>query len=212
MRDVVSRPGAVLADDLERAAIHVLDRACIDAIRRSDLPRRDRRVAQRPDEREPLRLGRHGIHASTMFGARRERAERDLRDHSERAFGSDEEIDEVHVGRGVVAGRALRHLRHRGRSAPAPRRARARLEHEPAVTSAMRRRASARAPCRRQGRPSAPRPSSRVLPYLKVAAPAALVATMPPAKAPVKVGTGGNHARPPRAVPASPRPSRRARP
>jgi len=35
---------------------------------------------------------------------------------------------------------------------------------------------------------------SRVLPYLKVAAPAALVATIPPALAPVKVGAGGNHA------------------
>ena len=35
---------------------------------------------------------------------------------------------------------------------------------------------------------------SRVLPYLKVAAPAALVATIPPANAPVKVGTGANQA------------------
>lgn len=35
---------------------------------------------------------------------------------------------------------------------------------------------------------------SRVLPYLKVAAPAALVATIPPAHAPVKVGAGGNQA------------------
>ncbi len=35
---------------------------------------------------------------------------------------------------------------------------------------------------------------SRVLPYLKVAAPAAFVATMPPANAPVNVGAGGNHA------------------
>ena len=35
---------------------------------------------------------------------------------------------------------------------------------------------------------------SRVLPYLNVAAPAAFVATMPPANAPVKVGAGGNHA------------------
>ena len=33
---------------------------------------------------------------------------------------------------------------------------------------------------------------SRVVPYLKVAAPAALVATMPPAVAPVNVGAGGN--------------------
>ena len=33
---------------------------------------------------------------------------------------------------------------------------------------------------------------SRVVPYLKVAAPAALVATIPPAVAPVNVGAGGN--------------------
>src|SRR5437879_2783587 len=32
---------------------------------------------------------------------------------------------------------------------------------------------------------------SRVVPYLKVAAPAALVATIPPTNAPVKVGAGG---------------------
>ena len=38
-----------------------------------------------------------------------------------------------------------------------------------------------------------PSTQSRVLPYLNVAAPAALVATMPPAEAPVKVGAGGNH-------------------
>ena len=35
------------------------------------------------------------------------------------------------------------------------------------------------------------RTHSRVVPYLNVAAPAAFVATMPPTKAPVKVGTGG---------------------
>ena len=35
------------------------------------------------------------------------------------------------------------------------------------------------------------RTQSRVVPYLNVAAPAALVATMPPTKAPAKVGTGG---------------------
>ncbi len=32
---------------------------------------------------------------------------------------------------------------------------------------------------------------SRVAPYLNVAAPAALVATVPPTNAPVKVGAGG---------------------
>ena len=35
------------------------------------------------------------------------------------------------------------------------------------------------------------RTQSRVVPYLNVAAPAALVATMPPTNAPVNVGTGG---------------------
>ena len=41
---------------------------------------------------------------------------------------------------------------------------------------------------------TSPSTQSRVLPYLKVAGPAALVATTPPAHAPVKVGAGGNHA------------------
>src|SRR5262249_58338466 len=35
------------------------------------------------------------------------------------------------------------------------------------------------------------RTQSRVVPYLNVAAPAALVATVPPTNAPIKVGTGG---------------------
>jgi len=35
------------------------------------------------------------------------------------------------------------------------------------------------------------RTQSRVVPYLKVAAPAALVATVPPTNAPVNVGAGG---------------------
>ena len=34
---------------------------------------------------------------------------------------------------------------------------------------------------------------SRIVPYLKVAAPAALVETAPPAVAPRNVGTGGSH-------------------
>ena len=36
-----------------------------------------------------------------------------------------------------------------------------------------------------------PLTQSRVVPYLKVAAPAAFVETTPPAKAPPNVGTGG---------------------
>ena len=36
-----------------------------------------------------------------------------------------------------------------------------------------------------------PRTQSRVVPYLKVVAPAAFVETIPPTVAPSKVGTGG---------------------
>src|SRR3989338_7326789 len=46
---------------------------------------------------------------------------------------------------------------------------------------------------------------ARVLPYLKVAAPAALVATVPPTNAPSKVGTGGEYN--PRAVSSRCRPA-----
>ena len=43
---------------------------------------------------------------------RRQHAQRHLGDHAERAFGSDEQIDEVHRRRGEIAGRQLRHVRH----------------------------------------------------------------------------------------------------
>ena len=67
---LLPRVGAVLADNLERPAIHVLDRARIDSVR-------SRRVchvaidASRSalTSASPCASAVHGIHASTMFGA-----------------------------------------------------------------------------------------------------------------------------------------------
>ena len=161
-RDVVPRAGAVLLDDLERSPIHVLDRAGVDAVRR----RRIRHVAIEASRSSltsasALRFGRGtGSRRSTMFGAGDSVRNVICGDDAERAFGSDEEIDEVHVGRGVIAGRALRHLRHPiGRHRHRDTRPLRRLELEPAVPRTVRCRARARARCRQRGRPSAPRPS-----------------------------------------------------
>ena len=43
---------------------------------------------------------------------RRQHPQRHLGDDAERAFGSDEQVDEVHARGGEVAGRELRHVRH----------------------------------------------------------------------------------------------------
>ena len=39
-------------------------------------------------------------------------SQRDVHDDAKRALGADEEIDEVHPGRGEVTGRQLRHVGH----------------------------------------------------------------------------------------------------
>ena len=142
----------------------------------------------------PCASAAHGIHASTMFGAGDSVLNVISVIDTERALGSDEEIDEVHAGCGVIAGRSLRDLRHpigRHRHRHVPARG---LDLEPAVTRALSppRASSSTVPSARTTVRASTQ--SRVLPYLKVAAPAAFVATMPPAQAPVKVGTGGNHA------------------
>ena len=67
-RDVVAAIGAVLAQDLERAAIHVLDGAA--SIPRGSRVRQvasTRRAAR--DELERLGSDRHGTSASAVFGA-----------------------------------------------------------------------------------------------------------------------------------------------
>ena len=143
----------------------------------------------------PCASAAHGIHASTMFGAGESVLKVICGDDAERPFRSDEEIDEVHVGRGVISGRSLRHVAASGRSAPAPIRARVAVSISNAAVlarAAPRAAASSTVPSARTTVSASTQ--SRVLPYLKVAAPAAFVATMPPAKAPVNVGTGGNHA------------------
>ena len=96
--------------------------------------------------------------------------------------------------RGEVASRTLRHARHpvrwhRHRDAV---RASSRARSDRLTARSLPRLSSSTVPSARTTVIASTQ--SRVLPYLKVAAPAALVATMPPAQAPVNVGTGGNHA------------------
>ena len=142
----------------------------------------------------PCASSAHGIHASTMFGAGESVLKVISGDDAERPFRPDEEIDEVHAGRGVISGRSLRDVRHairRHRHGHAPAR---RLDLETAMLAPAAPPAASSSTVPSARTTVSASTQSRVLPYLKVAAPAAFVATMPPAKAPVKVGTGGNHA------------------
>ena len=117
--------------------------------------------------------------------------QRDLRDHAKRPLRSDEQIDEVHVRRGEVSGRQLRDARHPIASAPDSRDAIGQDQVEVSVDRARDARARCRARLRSASTTVSARTQSRVVPCLKVAAPAALVATMPPTNAPVNVGVGG---------------------
>ena len=74
-------------------------------------PRRDGRLAQPTHERERVPpVGTTRARGSSR-AARAGRAA-SPRDDAECSFGTDEEIDEIHVWRGEVAGRELRHVRH----------------------------------------------------------------------------------------------------
>ena len=63
----------------------------------------------RRDERERRAAVANGTNARHDRRPRRQHAQRHLGDDAERAFRADEEIDQVHVRRGEVAGRQLRH-------------------------------------------------------------------------------------------------------
>ncbi len=192
---LLRRVRAVLPDDLERPPIHVLDRADVDAASSRVLPASsiDAPAASLTSS-SACRLSRARDPGAARYSAPGKRAERDLRHDAERAFRSDEEIDRVHVGRGVIAGRAFRDLRHLDRSASSRARGRACVStsNRPSRAAACPRATSSTVPS--ASTTVSASTQSRVLPYLKVAAPAALVATMPPALAPVNVGAGGNHA------------------
>ena len=53
-----------------------------------------------------------GTNARHKAAGKRRGPERHLDDHAERAFGSDEEIDEIHARRDEIPRRSLRHVRH----------------------------------------------------------------------------------------------------
>ena len=110
----------------------------------------------------------------------------------ERALRADEEVDEVHARRGEVAGGALGRRRASRKKEPAPER------RQPRVSTSNQPSGCARTCPRSMSRTSpdasttvSPRTQSRVLPYLNVAAPDALVEMVPPTNAPSYVGAGG---------------------
>ena len=152
--------------------------------------------ALRPRANEPRPPGRGPPRRSSprqRTGPVRKRLQNRPGDHAQRAFGADEEIHQVHARCGVVAGRALGDLGHAvgGNGHPAQA-AIGPLDLEEAAGMAT------QVPRTTRSRTSPfasttvrPFTQRRVEPYLKVAAPAALVASTPPTKAPRKVGTGG---------------------
>ena len=90
----------------------MLDRGNVDPVRIAAAPCASGRIAQRPHERK------RAIDIAELHECKAERgpvwqhAQRRFGDHAERAFRSDEEIDQVHAGRGEVPRGQLRHGRH----------------------------------------------------------------------------------------------------
>ena len=178
------------------------DRSRVDDVRwrryRCHADRRRARSRSRPSRNSPViaiarssdGTGTSARHKAPGSGAVRNVT---LDNHAERAFGSDEEIDEVHARRDEITCRSLRHIRHANvirqpDDAIAGGRGDRRSRHRPTRCS-PRDSSSTSPPASTIVSPST---HSRTVPYLNVAAPAAQVATAPPAKAPRYVGTGGN--------------------
>ena len=118
-----------------------------------------------------------------------------LDDDAERAFRADEQIDEIHPRRDVVARGSLRHIGHLQRrdidadASPSL----VSMTKAPVWPTRSPRRVTSPARRRSPGRRVSASTQPRIGPYLNVAAPAAFVEIAPPTVAPRNVGTGGSH-------------------
>ena len=192
-RDIELAIDAVFANHGNRSRVDVFDGGDVDATRIAGTPGLDRGArAVLPSSR--LRgppTGQAQWRGTSSPGQRRG-AEGHAGNDAERAFGTYEEIDQIHVRRDEITGRSLRHIRHANVTGSL-------MLRSPEIVPMVKPPSVARCSPRHNSSTSPPasttvRPSthSRTVPYLNVAAPAAQVATAPPAKAPRYVGTGGN--------------------
>ena len=121
-RHAVRAIGEILAQDRQTSRVHMLDRGDVEAVRILLAPRVASRLAEpghEADRRAPIvEWHEREAHRRPCL----QHPQRHRGDHAEGAFGSDEEIDQIHRRRGEIAGGAFRHIRHPIRRHRNPRR------------------------------------------------------------------------------------------
>ena len=111
-RDLQLAVNAVFADDLNRPRVEVFDGGDVDAKRIARSPGFLRRGTELGDQPNAGGFVSRRNQRATRRGWPGRGAEQHLGDHAERAFGADEQVNQIHLGRNEISGRVLRNSRH----------------------------------------------------------------------------------------------------